>query len=482
MRTLTDNQLLEAWAARRSDPAFSELVRRYVDLVHSAALRQVGGPPLADDVAQAVFLVLARKAASLRRTTALAGWLYRTTRLTALGSIRSDARRRQREREAAAMNSTTHALDSENSTWTQVAPLLDEAMATLPESDRNALLLRFFQAKPMDAVGEHLGVSEEAAKKRVSRAVDRIRAYFARRGVTLSAAALTGAVAHNAVQAAPASLAAKIAAAQAGAAVSGGAAALAAAALRQMLWAKLCLAFGCGAAAVATVVVLSSLLLAGFGATEKVAASEAPRTYNLTADWSNSTNPNGVWSYNLDNEPMAELQTYWWGQAGWGGGPPGDGCIMKGNAPKEGTKDPTGRLQTQAHDWQDGDVMMHSLSTPYGGETRFVNASWTSPADGTIDISGRAWDGQIFPERDIIWSLIVDGQTIAERSSVRGIFRTDKAAKFSANVVGNRSLTGISISKGAVVELRVATVTDYGHFVGVEEQIKLKPKPGSAVP
>ncbi|MCX6924489.1 MAG: sigma-70 family RNA polymerase sigma factor [Verrucomicrobia bacterium] len=247
MRTMTDNQLLEVWAERRSDPAFSELVRRYLDVVHSAALRQVGDAPLADDVAQAVFQVLARKAGSLRHTPALGGWLYRTTRLIAICTIRSDARRRRYEQEAAVMNPTPHALDSEESTWTQVAPLLDEAMAALPESDRNTLLLRFFQAKPMQAVGEHLGVSEEAAKKRVSRAVEKLRTYFARRGVTLSAAALTGAVAHNAVQAAPASLAATIAA-QAGVA-SGRAAVLAAAALRQLLWAKLRLVFGWGAAA-----------------------------------------------------------------------------------------------------------------------------------------------------------------------------------------------------------------------------------------
>ena len=223
------------------------------------------------------------------------------------------------------------------------------------------------------------------------------------------------------------------------------------------------------------IIAANSLLLAGCGTTGKVATSEPPRTYNLSADWSNDTNPNGVWSYNLNNEPLAKLQTYWWGQAGWGGGPLGDGCIIKGSPPREGTKDPTGRLQARAHDWRDGDVMMHSLSGPYGGDTRFVSACWTSPADGKIDISGRAWDGFIFPEREIGWSLIVNGQTIAQRSAVRGICRTDKAAKFSANVVRHHSLTGIPIRKGEVVEFRVATVTTYGHFVGIEEQIKLKP-------
>ena len=259
MRTMTDNELLEAWAAHRSDPAFAELARRYVDLVYSAALRQVSDPALAEDVVQAVFLVLARKAASLRRVGVLAGWLYRTTRFIASRAIRSEARRRRHEEEAAIMNPTTHTLDSEDSTWTQVAPLLDEAMAALPGPDRNAVLLRFFQAKPMGAVGKYLGVSEDAAKKRVSRAVDKLRDFFVRRGVTLSAAALAGALAHSTVRAAPVGLVGKLIAAQAGSvAASSGAAALAAAALRQMLWSKLRLVFGCGAAAlvVATVGVL----------------------------------------------------------------------------------------------------------------------------------------------------------------------------------------------------------------------------------
>jgi RNA polymerase sigma factor (sigma-70 family) len=210
---MTDNQLLEAWTARGSDPAFAEMVRRYVDLVYSAALRQVGDPPLTEDVVQAVFLVLARKAASLRHMATLAGWLYRTTRFTASRAIRAEARRRRHEQEAASMNPTAHVSDSEDPTWAQVAPLLDEAMAALAEADRNAVLLGFFQAKPMGVVGEHLGVTEDAAKKRVSRAVDKLRGFLVRRGVTLSVAALAGALTHRAVQAAPAGLAVTVTAA-----------------------------------------------------------------------------------------------------------------------------------------------------------------------------------------------------------------------------------------------------------------------------
>ncbi len=130
---------------------------------------------------------------------------------------------------------------------------------SLVEADRNAVLLRFFQGKPMGVVGEHLGVTEDAAKKRVSRAVDKLRGFLVRRGVTLSVAALAGALTQSAVQAAPAALAAKAAAAATGAAASGVAAALAAAALRQMLWPKLRLAFGGGAVAVATLLLVKLL-------------------------------------------------------------------------------------------------------------------------------------------------------------------------------------------------------------------------------
>ena len=236
---MSDNQLLEAWVARRSDPAFAELMRRYVDLVYSAALRQVRDPELAEDVAQAVFLVLARKAPSLRRHAALAGWFFRTTRYVAACALRGEARRHRHEQEAATMNAQAQTPDSDESTWTRIAPLLDQAIAALPRTDRDAVLLRYFQAKPMHSVGEQLGVSEEAAKKRVTRAVDKLKDFFVRRGITLSATLLAGALGRSAVQAAPAGLATRIAAAQASAAGSGAAAALAAAALRQLFWLKM---------------------------------------------------------------------------------------------------------------------------------------------------------------------------------------------------------------------------------------------------
>ncbi len=201
-------------------------------------------------------------------------------------------------------------------------------------------------------------------------------------------------------------------------------------------------------------------------------ASAARLIYDLNADWSNTQNPNGVWSYNNNTSPISVFQTFWWGEAGWGYLWIGDGCIIKGSQPT-GT-DPWGNPAGPSHDWLPGDVMMHALSIPYGGDTTFLNVTWTSPADGTIDISGRAWDGEISPDRDVAWSLIVGGKVVAERSSIRGLYRNNRQARFESNRVGRNRLTDIRVRQGEVVEFRVITDTYYGHFVGVEERITLK--------
>ena len=197
--------------------------------------------------------------------------------------------------------------------------------------------------------------------------------------------------------------------------------------------------------------------------------------YSLVNDFSNTQNPNGVWSYNYNAAPISVYQTFWWGEAGWGNLWIGDGCIIRGSQPT-GT-DPWGNPAGPSHDWQPGDVMMHALSMPYGGDTTFLNVTWTSPADGMIDISGRAWDGEILPDRDVAWSLMLNGQTIAQRSSVLGLYRSDAGAQFASNLVGNNSLTGIPVTQGEVLAFQVATDTYYGQFVGVQENITLTTVP-----
>ena len=202
-----DMTLVREFAANQSEPAFAALVERHIALVHSAALRQVGDAHLAEEITQAVFIILARKAASLGSKTVLSAWLYRTTRYAAADALRARRRRQAREQEAH-MQSILNQPDAE--AWAQLAPLLDDALAELGETDRTALVLRFFENKTAREIAGNLRMEEAAAQKRVARALEKLRAIFVKRGVTLTATVIAGAVAANAVQAAPVGLAVKI--------------------------------------------------------------------------------------------------------------------------------------------------------------------------------------------------------------------------------------------------------------------------------
>ncbi len=207
----TDQQLLAAYAERRCEAAFAELVRRHIDLVYSAALRMVREAHLAQDVTQGVFLALARNARHLTECTVLSGWLHRAARNLAANAVRSEARRRAREREAAAMHEFPSA--EPDMTWDQVAPHLDAALGELSEPEREALLLRYFERKSAREMAELLSISDDAAQKRVNRAVERLRGFFGKRGVTIGSAGLVAALSAKAVQAAPAGLDASVSAA-----------------------------------------------------------------------------------------------------------------------------------------------------------------------------------------------------------------------------------------------------------------------------
>ena len=208
MNNRTDHQLLAAYAAQRSEAAFAELVRRHVDLVHSAALRLVRDAHAAQDVTQGVFLALAQNARQLTDRPALEGWLHGTTRNLAANAVRSDLRRRAREQEATLMNELLSA--DPDTRWEHIAPHLDEALGELDEPDRDALLLRYFKNHDLRTVGATLGISDDAAQKRVSRAVERLREFFAKRGLTVGAGGLVVVISANAVQAAPVGLAVTI--------------------------------------------------------------------------------------------------------------------------------------------------------------------------------------------------------------------------------------------------------------------------------
>jgi len=206
----SDSELLEQYAVARSDGAFAQLVNRHAPWVYSSALRQVGNPAAAQDITQAVFIILARKAATLRRETVLSGWLFRTVRYAAVDALRSESRRLKREQEAVAMQ-LDDSRDVSEADWEQMAPLLDEAMAGLGAKDRHAVLLRFFEKRSFGEIGATLGGNENSARVRVVRAVEKLRGAFRRRGVVVSATALSGALLSHAVQAAPPALVSSLA-------------------------------------------------------------------------------------------------------------------------------------------------------------------------------------------------------------------------------------------------------------------------------
>ncbi|MSU23103.1 MAG: RNA polymerase sigma factor [Opitutus sp.] len=204
-----DTELLRRYAHEKSEGAFAELVRRHLDLVYSAALRRLGGDAhRAKDVAQQVFTTLARDAKKLSRHAVLTAWLYTATRNAAIDLIRSEQRRHAREQEASTMQNLFAA--SPDTDWEKLRPVLDHMMDELSDADRSAVLLRFFEKRGFTEVGAALHLTEDAARMRVDRALEKLRALLARRGVTSTAGALSAVLANQAVAIAPAGLAASI--------------------------------------------------------------------------------------------------------------------------------------------------------------------------------------------------------------------------------------------------------------------------------
>ncbi len=192
-----DHRLLAEFVRDRSETAFTELVRRYAGLVHSTAFRFCGNPHPAEEITQAVFVILARKAETLSPRVVVSGWLYQTARLTAANFVKGEMRRRRREQEAVMQSNL---LETGSTDWGKIAPLLDDAMGALGETDRNAVLLRYFENRTSSEIGVALRMNEETARKRVNRALEKLRHFFVERGVTVSSAALSGAISANSVQ------------------------------------------------------------------------------------------------------------------------------------------------------------------------------------------------------------------------------------------------------------------------------------------
>ncbi len=244
-----DLELLRDYALHNSEEAFATLVARHIDLVYSVALRQVRDAQLAEEVTQVSFIILARKAMSLGPKTILPGWLCRTAHYVGARAVTIRKRRQIREQEAY-MQSVIN--EPESAAWAQIEPLLGSALAELGEKDHDAIVLRYFQNKSLSEVGAAMGGSEDAAKKRVSRALEKLRRSFAKRGVVSTASVIAGAISANSIQGAPAALAKSITAAALtkGAAASGSTLTLIKGALKVMAWTKAKTAVAAGAIAV----------------------------------------------------------------------------------------------------------------------------------------------------------------------------------------------------------------------------------------
>ena len=250
---MDNNALLQEYARTGNDAAFATLVERHVGLVYSAACRQVRDPQHAEDVTQAVFIVLARKAAQLAQHPGLSGWLLQTTRYAANAHIRAASRRTKWEQEAAMQSERN---DVSPASWTQLEPLLDEAMASLGATDRAVITSRYFENKSAAKIAAELKLSAESAQKRANRALEKLRKFFGKRGIALSVGAIATGIATNAVQAAPAGLAKTISAVAVakGATASTSILTLVKGAIKIMAWTK---------AKTAVVVAIIALTIAG---------------------------------------------------------------------------------------------------------------------------------------------------------------------------------------------------------------------------
>jgi RNA polymerase sigma factor (sigma-70 family) len=261
---MDDQQLLQQFLSTGSQAAFASLVHRHVNVVYASALRQVRNRHVAEDVTQAVFIVLHRKAHKLRNMPTLGGWLLKVTRFAAVDAMRRQARQDRHERAAARPESVVPAPATED--WTEVAPVLDEALAKLSAGDRDAIVLRYMEDATFPEVGQKLGLSEHAARKRVGRALLKLRGLLARKGVAMSVGGLAGMIVSHGAVAAPTHVAANAAAVVAAGSTSAASASLATGAIAAMSHLKAKLLVGAVAA----------LLTVGLGTAVMQLSARAP--------------------------------------------------------------------------------------------------------------------------------------------------------------------------------------------------------------
>lgn len=271
---MNTSELLANYRKTGSDAAFTNLLRRYTNLVYSVAKRRLADQCLAEDVTQTVFTRLAKSPPTIKSDGELAAWLHRTTTHVAIDVWRSETRRHRREQQVASMQ-TLPAEDAR--LWEELTPHLDEALNQLADDDRQAVLLRFFEQKPMRDIGDILGVSEDAAKMRVSRAIDRLRNQLSLRGITCSGLILATVLAQRAVEAAPAHLFSSLSAIKLSAPTAAGVAGLTSLILH-LAKSKAALA----AAAALVLTILAVILFSSPGKTNPAPTPEAQPDFSQT--------------------------------------------------------------------------------------------------------------------------------------------------------------------------------------------------------
>ena len=405
MTGLDDHELLAEYARTASEAAFAALVTRYVNLVHSAARRFTGNPHHAQEITQAVFIILARKARSLRHGTVLSGWLYQTARLTAANFVKGEIRRQHREQEAYMQSTLT---EPDSAAWEQVAPLLDEAMGRLGNTDRNAVVLRFFENKSAQEIATALKLNEAAAHKRVNRAVDKLRKFFSQRGVTLSTAVLGGTVAANSVQAAPVGLAATISATTVkGAAVAASVTALVNGTIKLMSYAKFKLSLGISVGIVLAGVTITLALpktevdnksTAAFAEAEQVQPVETPTP---------GQNPNRLTDNDTDNLSATNILT----------------AVQRAYAALSTYRD-TGRT---IHNW--GDAVWTNAFSLHLGRTNYYHIELVNPLTSTVTVYWSAGDGNYRS------SLMHSGRSTPHESTVTGFDLAGNLSQTTDNTI-----------------------------------------------
>ena len=264
---MTDSDLLKAYAAKGSEEALGDLVQRYTPMVYSTCLRRLGSSAEAEDATQATFIALSQKARSIRRPSALGAWLHRMAEWSAGSILREAARRRRREAEVAKMK--RDASDEPGPKWSEVRPVLDLAIESLPARYREVVISRYLVGKSEAQVAREMGLGRSTVSMRLSRALEKLRAKLTRKGVTVGGASLAAVLVSNAVEAAPVQLASTVAAVCTGkAAASGTVAVVAEGAMRALMIAKLKVA--------AAVVAVTLAAGAGTGIVVARAAEQAP--------------------------------------------------------------------------------------------------------------------------------------------------------------------------------------------------------------